>query len=317
MAWVKGLAALLLLTVLSGCSGDASNKGDVAEDEDFDDLDLDATEDTGIIRGVVLDEAIVPLAGVAVRATGTGGSPLETETTDVGTFGFDELEPGIYFLSASKPGYISGQLSVEVVAGEDEPEIQKIVLAADPVSAPFAQGYVFDGFIECSVSIIAVGFAACSSVGALNDRFIVQYTPQRVPDWAQTEMIWDSTQQVNDGLALLYSGTREGQALLYNYGDQRGPSPLLVTANQTTLEEFGVGNGTDLVIRVFNHPIEGTTPPDPVNGDDCLDRPALGGCATGIGFTIEQDFTHYTHIFYGYTPQPDWLFSVDGEPVPP
>jgi hypothetical protein len=189
----------------------------------------------------------------------------------------------------------------------------------DPSTAPYVSTYVFDGYIECSVSVIAVGFAACSTLGDLaNDQFLTNYTLDRVADWAQSEMVWESTQAVSANLDVVFSIPPNGnQTLYYNYAEDRGPSPLTIQANRTTMELVKVGAGEDLVVRVFNEPIDGTRAPDPVQGDDCLDRPQLGGCATGLGFTIEQSFTIYTNVFYGFTPDPAWRFTVDGaHPTP-
>lgn len=78
----------------------------------------------------------------------------------------------------------------------------------------------------------------------------------------------------------------------------------MLQADETLAANRSLGSGQNLMIRVFNGPLPGTTPPDPVNGDECLDRPQLGGCATGVGFTIEQAFTIYTNVFYGIVPDP-------------
>jgi hypothetical protein len=108
-------------------------------------------------------------------------------------------------------------------------------------------------------------------------------------------------------LSLSYSASGDG-ALLTNWADDEGPSPLLVQTNRTLNDEW-IANGSQVYIRTFNGPIEGTRPADAANGDDCFDRPGLGGCLTGLGITLQQQFVIYTHAFYGYTPDPSWLFS--------
>jgi hypothetical protein len=302
--------------LLAGCSAgnDDAAKGKTA-DQDFDDLALAATETTGVIRGVVVDEAIRPLTNATVHLSGTGTG--QTTTNADGLFGFAGLEPGPYFLRVEKAGFGPAQASADVVVGVSEPDVVKVLMTADPTTAPYVSAYVFDGFIECSFSLVAVGFAACSSASAFNDKFSDNYTLDRLPDWAQSEMVWKSTQTVSSGLDLVYSIPPRGNTTLYeNYAEQRGPSPLVVTANRTTMEQYDVLE-QGLIFRVFNEPIEGTRPSDPVGGDDCLDRPQLGGCATGAGFTVEQSFKVYTTVFYGFEPDPDWLFTVDGpHPVP-
>jgi hypothetical protein len=304
---------LFLTPLLAGCSGGQA-PADEPADEDFEDLGLQATSTTGVLRGVVVDEAIRPVSGATVTLTGTGTG--ETTTNAEGLFGFASLEPGPYFVQVQKPGFVSAQASADVVAGVDEPAILKVLLSADPSTAPYVSTYLFEGFIECSFSLVAVGFAACSTVGELNDKFIVTYELERPPQWLQSEMVWESTQAVSPELDVVYSAPGEG-ALLDNYAEDWGPSPLLIQVNETLAAGRGLGNGSELMIRVFNQPIEGTETGDPVNGDDCLDRPALGGCTTGAGATIEQSFTIITNVFYGFTPDPEWRYVDDGaHPTP-
>lgn len=302
--------AILLLAAafLAGCT--QANPAPAPEGEaDFDDLGLQADETTGVMRGVVIDDAIRPLVGVLINVTGTAAH--STTTNDEGLFGLSNLEPGTYFVSASKAGFLPTQQSVEVIAGVEEPPIVKILLTADATTAPFAQTHAFDGYIECSVSFVAAGLAACSAVGLPNDKFIVTYSLERPPQWIQSEMHWASTQAVSPELDLVYSAPGSG-ALLDNYAEDYGPSPLLIQVNQTLAANRSLGAGADLMVRVFNQPIEGTETGDPVGGDDCIDRPFLGGCTTGVGVTLQQRFTILTTVFYGYQPPADWLYVVDG-----
>jgi hypothetical protein len=82
-----------------------------------------------------------------------------------------------------------------------------------------------------------------------------------------------------------------------------------------------VGCSGTLCIRIFNSPMEGTDIGrdygDPTDGDNCVERPQLGGCTTGVGATVDQTVTVYTHAFYNFMPADDWQFSVHGHPVPP
>lgn len=299
----------LLCAALAGCSDEKAK--DPVADADFSDLDLEATPDTGVVRGVVVDAAIVPVAGATVRL-------LEEEVTtdEGGVFGFDLVPPGSHFLRVEKPGYLPTQQTVQVEANLAEPPVVKVLLERDPISTPYLEIYQFDGFIECSVSVVLVGLALCNQAGSANDVFIQEYDLGRVPTFLQSEMVWDSTQAVSDEMTLLLSAPGES-TLLDNYGESEGPSPQVVNANQTTLEHYDVGSGNTLMIRVFNAPIEGTRPPDVVNGDDCVDRPVLGGCLTGVGATVNQEFTVFSHVFHNFLPPEGWQFTVDGEPVPP
>src|SRR4029077_17145888 len=114
-----------------------------------------------------------------------------------------------------------------------------------PSSRPFVESYVFKGFIDCSVTAVAIGAAACAIPNifvpnATNDNTQVHYQPQRPPTWAQSEMVWQSTQSLGDSLSLAYSWDCGGTLLCDH--QVRGTSPLLLTANATAIHEIGMGN---------------------------------------------------------------------------
>jgi len=309
------ITALLVASLLAGCSDDVA-----PPTTEIDTPDLVATADTGVIRGVVVDEAIRPLTGATVQVTGP--SEQEIQTGEDGIFGFQGLAPGEYFIRASKPGFEPVQQTTSVVAGVSNPAAVKIQLTVDVNARPYVTAYKFDGFIECSFSFIAAGHATCSSIPDSNDKFIVEYNLDKQPTWTQSEMIWESSQSASEELSLDWSRSLPSQVLLDNWEEDTGASPLLVKANETRAAEVGLGTNITLMIRVFNQHNNGTSPSDPAgdptDGDDCIERPELGGCFRGVGATIQQPFTIFTHIFYGYTPTEGWRFSENQQvPSPP
>ncbi len=311
------VTVLLMATVLAGCT---DNEPTFDEEEAAEGLELEATDTTGVIRGVVVDPAIRPVPGVTITLPLDDGT-LTTETNEEGAFGFADLQPGSYFVKASKPGWFDAQSSVEVVANVDRPAVVKILFEPNPSTAPYVQAYQFDGFIECSFSLLLVGFAACSVANddqtqVTNDRFISIEELDDIPTWSQSEMVWEASQAVSPGLTLLYSVPGD-EALYTNYAEDEGESPLLVTADDITLDEHAVGDEEPLIIRVFDSPMEGTDVLGDVDGDGCFDRPVLGGCTTGLGMTIQEEFTIYTHTFYHFTPPEGWRFTNDGDPLVP
>jgi hypothetical protein len=309
------LALLLCATALAGCASKATTD---STQQALQGVNVQATATTGVVRGLVVDTAVRPLAGVDLALRVTPAKVMHTNTTATGAFGFEGLESGTYFIKASKAGYKDIQVSAEVKAGESTPPITRISMEINPSSRPFVESYVFKGFIDCSVTAVAVGFAACSAPNifvpnATNDNTQVHYQPQRVPTWAQSEMVWQSTQQLGESLSLSYSWSC-GQTLLCDHG-VRGTSPLLLTANATAIKQIGMGNTTDTYIRVFNTWNDATAPPP---GTCTPPTPASGpACPRGVGATIEQEFTVYTHLFYGFTPPDGYRFSKDGDPTPP
>jgi len=297
--------AILLAALLAGCADPAEPKTD---EEDFGELGLEADGDTGVIRGVVVDEAIRPIAGVSVALSGAGEG--QTTSNEEGLFGFSRLQPGTYFVSASKAGFKAVQQSVEVVAGVREPPIAKVLLTPDNSTAPFVQTYAFDGYIECSGSFVAAGVALCSLAGLPNDRFLAEYVVDQPPQWIQSEMHWSSTQALSPELDLVYSQPGEG-ALMDNWAEDYGPAPLLIQVDEAGAANRSIVAGNDLMLRVFNQPIQGTEP------STCVPRPVLGGCLTGVGVTLSQRFQVFTNLFYGYAPPPEWRFAETGVYPPP
>ena len=303
------VALALLAALLAGCADGGSSDPQASDPAAFDDVVV--TDTTGAIRGVVVNEAIVPIAGALISLN----DGKNATSDDEGAFVFSNLDPGTYFLTARKLGYVDVQVSVDVVAGDKQPPVTKIQLALDPKAAkPFVQAYVFEGFIQCSGTFVAVSFAACSVVdivqeGITQDNFGVVYPMDGKPTWMQTEMTWDSTQALGGEMTVQYSwdcGSENG-GFLCDHG-VGGASPLVLTANQTQIDEINEGdyNGTGLFVRSFNQGLKETDPDVPGYGN------APGG---GLGLTVNQRFTYYSHFFYGYQPPEGWTF-ISGQPVP-
>lgn len=254
----SGLFVTLIL--LSGCTGGGAGGADDDIERSLDELDLDATETTGIIRGVVVDAAIVPLAGVTINVRSVDAN-LTTETKEDGLFGFDGLKPGEYFVSATKAGYGAVQTSASVVAGVDDPPIVKIRLEADPSLQPYFEERVYEAFIGCSVTSPTVSVALCDVLGpvkeATNNEFLVTYEVTGKPWWIQSEAIWDSSQPTGDDLSLSLTDFSSGPQR--TVADARGKSPIYFGVNRTVAEQYGYepGNNT-LTIRLFSTTTQGT-----------------------------------------------------------
>jgi hypothetical protein len=138
--------AVLSAAVLAGCSGGGSDDplagaGDEAPE-------LEVTETTGGIRGIVVDQAIVPV--INARVVLSGGK--NTTTDEEGLFRFIGLEPGDYFVSVTKPGYEAVQQSAAVLAGVADPPLVKVLLNRLTTAQPYIDYYKLDGFYECGFS---------------------------------------------------------------------------------------------------------------------------------------------------------------------
>jgi hypothetical protein len=296
MTRVLAIVALVAASLLAGCaSNDPTGPSDTGPT--FDDLGLQATASTGVIRGVVVDDAIRPVAGASV--TLSGGSAKQAVTTDAGTFGFDELAPGTYFLEVSKPGFFPAQQSAEVVAGVADPAIVKVLLAVDAANLPFVEAMVYEGFIECTTSLVVL----CGAPNLLleqnitNDRFTWDQYFSDGADLVVIDLVWESTQALSPALSLEMEALDGGCDASDTYiGGTDGPSPLVARIDAEQVEEFNLGQTCPIYFSIFA-------------GDA-----SSGAAPLPVGATVQQRFSAYIHAFHGYAPE-SWSFS-SGEPVP-
>lgn len=292
----------LLALVLSGCadpSGADAQGLPLVDDEAYD--GLQATSQTGVIRGVVVDEAIRPMSGATVQLI-VGPSNRTTTSADSGAFGFADLPGGTYFLTVTKAGFKTVQQSAEVVAGESEPPIVKVLLVADPLTAPYFTVAHWAGYIECSFrvavpGVTSLGVNACNDVG--NQDVNYPLAPMDgVPDLVQGELVWDSTQSFGSGLSFVV-GPPSCTDIKYSRAD--GESPLVIAMNSTKLLEESADALDDgfvaeegVCYRVFSY--------------------VAGESQGAAGLVAQQQFEAYFHAFYHMVPPEGWQFSVDGDP---
>ena len=306
MVWRSVAALAALLSALAGCAGGGAPAADPAEPA-FEQLELEATATTGVLRGVVVDEAVRPIGGAEVVLTNGGRN---TTTTADGLFGFAGIEPGTYFLSVSKVGFFAVQQSAEVIAGDSEPPVVKVLMRADANYQPYVSQFVYEGWIECTTSFLVLCGAPntiepilCEAYGACygnltNDRFTWNFYYAPNMTWLQTEMVWESSQSLSPEFGLemetLASGC-EGDDYYFFAG---GPSPIVWGVNGSVVEETEVALGPECPVyySVF----------------------AGGNAGVPVGFTLQQRFTAFSFAFYSYAPPEGWSFAETGEvPEPP
>lgn len=318
-------SATVLALLLAGCAGNPPAPGEDEPEADFG--GVEATDTTGVIRGIVIDEAIRPIAGVLVNLT-TGQA--NKTTGDDGAFAFDGLEPGTYFLTASKFGFESIQTSVDVVAGEDEPAIVKVQLVSIPSQQPYLDTISRSGFISfgASIGITSVGTTINPDLAEqLGDESIWHVDFDQTPWWAQGELVWQHSQPA--GGMLIWEMVQGGTNNFRGYRET-AESPALAYWNGTVLARE-TENVTDQGIdyRFFGgpHPLlapgAGIVPERPSGHPACTTFPTivLGDrslCSFGYGLTFQQKAEAYIHNFYNYAPPEGWRFTADGAPeVPP
>jgi len=274
--------------MVAGCSDPSATVTDEAEFG----ADLQATSDTGVIRGVVLDAAVAPVADATVVIV---GQDRTTVTDQDGRFGFSQVPPGTYFVAASKLRYYSTQTSVDVLAGVADPPVTKVLLERVPGSEPLVVPMQWDGFMTCSWFIGTLFATGCLVADYVEDGSRDFQMIHGTPSWLQSELDWEHTQPAGENLCMRhYASSGIGGDTL---GDVCGPTPLTFQVDGDQAEQTGLGNtrGLERVVWV----------------DFWL-------APNTVGVAIDQDFTVYTHHFHNFVPDPDWRFLDDGAyAVPP
>lgn len=318
MTRILWAAALLVVPLLAGCTGSHAAPRPV----------LQATPTTGILRGVVVDEAIRPLAGVAIRVPLAQGERNATTGAD-GLFAFDGLGPGAYVVSARKLGFLDLQTTGNVTVGVAEPEALRVLMRADVLNAPAIESFQFNGFLECSVTAFYARAAACNPNDATEplctlpvqlctggpqnvteDRFMAVHSVSRQSvRFLQSEMTWEPVSQLSLNLRAVPGSRDPASGKVSDYLPFEGASPLVMPMDGGVAQGMLIGNGKELVVRVFSGYANGTAPPT------CLPSPL--GCPWGVGATYQQKFQVFTNVFYGFQPPEGWQFTRDGLPPIP
>lgn len=291
---VVRMACVVGFVLLAGCSGDVPDpppRPELVAPDSFEEFDLQETApQSGVIRGVVVDASITPLAGAFVELVGQGQN---VTTGDSGAFAFKDVVPGMHFVKASLRSHESTQTSVDVVAGVAEPEVVRVMLPRVPGTEPYAVGAVFEGFINCSIRIPAAGFN--DGCGVFGD--IVLGSTQRIDllyegsgiQWWQGELVWDATNVASERLCLgLYAETMAGD-------DVCGPNPVVQAMNRTLVEINDLESGEAFDLFVY---------PDHLAAD-------VSG-----NLVVQQGFKVVHYAFYNFAPADGWTFVADGEPKP-
>lgn len=301
--------------VLAGCGG-AGAPEPVTEDLHL--PALEATATTGVIRGVVVDDAIRPLANATVTVRGDGGVNRTSVTGADGFFGFKGLAPGTWFVAATKLAHEPAQATTEVVAGVGEPPVVRLMLSFVPSEAPYAVSFKVEGFVECIVPganvCFILNFYPCLLAGycdnVTNDNSVFHVVDpvvaaQRIPDWAQIEMVWESTQALTDWLSIRVSpySWDDGAGVDDRAQSALSPSPLVFTINGTTAADWDLGTSEGFALETFSGG----------NDETCGGLPVRA--CTGV--QLNQRVDYFFHLFYGYAPPEGWRFSEDGEALPP
>ncbi|MEK6985126.1 MAG: carboxypeptidase-like regulatory domain-containing protein [Candidatus Thermoplasmatota archaeon] len=307
---MRGLLVATLM-LLAGCA--AANDATLpSETADFEDFDGEATATTGIIRGVVVDTTITPIAKALVSISGATKNDVETDAQ--GRFLVEGLEPGTYLLKSTHLLYEDAQTSVEVVANVNEPPVTKLQMEAKFTATPFHTQQKFVGYIACGYQAVLLT-APCvtdyTSIlpicpgGCANELREVQGDQRAFP--TTVDAGWETivleltfepiTQGTADQMGILLSFEMRTASDWYAQVD--GPSPVILRV------ETGVEHETQ----------QGDFPMVDPNGQADLTMLGSLSSSEGLGIGIQQKFELIKTDFYNAKPPEGWSF-VNGDPFP-
>jgi hypothetical protein len=261
--------ALVASLVLSGCTGKSDSDGDELDPG----VVVPVDDDTGGVRGVVVDAALRPVAEAKVEVIGTDETVV---TAEDGVFAIGGLLPGPTAIRVTHPLYAPAQVATIVVAGVADPEFIRVTLERTIPEDPYLFQMVFDGYLVCSAGTpvghseecgegvgvdCIVPVVGCQRVGGQDDNAAQFdfYVDGPKPRTILVEQVWEATSPEGESfytvLATNWTCTPicEGNRL----GQARTGSPLTIRYD---IENNTAGSETitpDLVFSTFTWGEEG------------------------------------------------------------
>lgn len=196
------LSALVLAGCTSAGGGGASDGDDIGDTAP----EVQATETTGGIRGVVVDDAIRPVKGATIEIQ-PANKTIESDAD--GLFAVSGLEPGEYYVTASHPLYSKVQVSATVVAGDKNPKALKLQLVRTILANPYKETLQFEGYIACSQDFSGFLFSEECGEGAGVPCEVPVYGCQRVGGQSNNKVRFDFAPAVDYPQSLIVELTWE------------------------------------------------------------------------------------------------------------
>lgn len=291
--------------VLAGCSGGGDDAGAVGDGGD---------PLTGSIQGIVVDQTVAPIEGANVTLTGGPDAGKATRTTAGGLFNLSGLQPGDHFVSVNKPGYRGAQTTVAVVAGEDDPQMARVLLERLTLATPYLDHYKLEGYYDCAYGIVFQTDACDWGYRTVWDEY-----NHSAPDPLPRPLPLPRTVQrsINTQYIDVPSDT-------WTIVQEAFWTHETVTRMMISLDETPIDNACDCSPSYMN-----VVQPSPtfdrleLLGDDGTVAEPAGTTAAARGFipfaevdpTTSQaatnlQFVIMTSLFHNYVPDPDWTFET-------
>ncbi len=314
---------IALALLLAGCATPSPTLED-------DDPALEATETTGCIRGLVVDETVTPIDSASVQVI--DGPATETDAN--GEFSLCDLAPGVLFLSVTHPFYDEVQGTATVEAGEARPPALKFQLTRQVFAEPYTQQHHIYGYLTCSSNVGGVIAEECGEGAGVPCSVLGQPVPvlgcQRVggfPDnepearfytdggpikTIQAEVVWEPsftlTEDVQSGGFTVIMATNHICDPVCRYDDSLddkvGESPLIMRTE----------DGDQGSPRYFTAP-DKTLEEANITADDWVSVFIWQTDQDMAGVTFDQEFEVLVTVAY-VLPLPEDFTVVDGD-LPP
>ncbi len=303
------------LLLLAGCAS-APDTAPGSSGTDFSGVEGHASETTGLIRGVTVDNTIQPIKGVEIHVR-SGAEDKQASSDDQGRFVFSDLKPGTYLVIGKHLLYETAQTSVEVVAGVADPPTTRLQMAAKFNQKPFSTQQKFEGYIECGYEVLGVS-SLC-----LND-----YETLLVPDIPPT------MKNLLDNRGYVHSIDAGWSTLIYELtwkptaqGTSQEMFVLASFWNRTSSDWYGQEGGANPVLLRFEVNVthagaaaDSALAKDKIDPQGQRDLYTYGAISAPsgppyIGAGLEQSFTIIQTTFYHAKPQDGWSF-IKGDKRP-
>ena len=254
------------------------------------------------IRGVVVDEALRPLAAnVTLVERG-----LTVQTGAGGAFAFKDVVAGTYFLRANAPGHREQTLTVDAARARDPVRFVLEAVASEQVHNVTVQ---FRGRIECALEAAIITPSCDSAVTSQGGPALFEANQTATVGleygWRTVvaDLVFDTASQPGiDGLRVTVRGTRDAD----DTGEYEQYGRFNGTASFTFRLEPGVqypegtqpvpGNLTGLEFAVY--------PQSHLWHAAC--DPSSGRCFLGVGAGTDVQFDLFVTAFYGEPAPAGW-----------
>lgn len=292
--------SLLIAVAFAGC---ADSPEPVQEGPE-----VEVGDTTAAIRGVVVDEAIIPVPDVTI----TLNDGQNTVTDENGEFAFSNIDPGTYFVQAQKFGYEDIQTSIQAEAGIDQPPLVRIQMVTIVGFNPFLENLKFDGFYECAFAMWFITDSCDFAVRTAHDAG-VSVLPRNLQNNVNTEYY----DMIASGQSLIQEGWFSTSDVP-NFRFSVAASPIDNACDCSSVYLEHISNTGYSLGRLDKGE---TAWPDPAD-EQSLEYAVRGfipfqeGLAdVATGFNV--DFTIVTTVFHGYSAPEGWTFEdADNFPAP-